>query len=56
MQRAGQPLELTTKEVELLEYLRRNQEQIVSREMVAFEWLHRANTPEFRAVLKEFIR
>ena len=30
--------------------------QIVSREMVAFEWLHQANTPEFRAVLKDFIR
>lgn len=29
---------------------------IVSREMVAFEWLKEANTPEFRAVLKDFIR
>ena len=35
VQRAGQPLELTTKEFELLEYLLRNQEQIVSREMLA---------------------
>ncbi len=30
--------------------------QIVSREMVAFEWLHQANTPDFRALLKNFIR
>lgn len=35
VQRAGLPLELTTKEFELLEYLLRNQEQIVSREMLA---------------------
>lgn len=30
--------------------------QIVSREMVAFEWLNRANTDLFRAVLKGYIR
>lgn len=36
--------------------MRQQGAQIVSREMVAFEWLHRANTPEFRAVLKAFIR
>ena len=36
--------------------MRQNGAQIVSREMVAFEWLHRSNTPNFRAVLKEFIR
>lgn len=33
--RAGQPLELTVKEYELLEYLMRNQGQVVSREMLA---------------------
>jgi nicotinamidase-related amidase len=30
--------------------------EIVSREMVAFEWLERADTPVFRSVLAEFIR
>ena len=30
--------------------------QIVTREMVAFEWLHRAGTEVFRAVSREFIR
>lgn len=30
--------------------------QIVTREMVAFEWLHRAGTDVFRAVSREFIR
>lgn len=30
--------------------------QIVSREMVAFEWLHRAGTDIFRTVLKKYIR
>lgn len=39
-----------------LQRMRQFGAQIVSREMVAFEWLHQANTPEFRAVLKEFIR
>jgi len=39
-----------------LERMRQHGADIVSREMVAFEWLGKANTPEFRAVLKEFIR
>ena len=30
--------------------------QIVSREMVAFEWLGKADTPAFRTVLQQFIR
>lgn len=30
--------------------------QIVTREMVAFEWLHRAGTDVFRSVSREFIR
>jgi len=29
---------------------------VVSREMVAFEWLHQAGTDTFRAISKEFIR
>jgi nicotinamidase-related amidase len=29
---------------------------VVSREMVAFEWLHRAGTDVFRSISKEFIR
>jgi len=36
--------------------MRQRGADIVSREMVAFEWLHQSNTPQFRAVLKEFIR
>lgn len=36
--------------------MRQHGADIVSREMVAFEWLKQANTPEFRAVLKDFIR
>lgn len=39
-----------------LERMRQHGAGIVSREMVAFEWLHRANTPQFRALLKDFIR
>ena len=39
-----------------LQRMRQHGADIVSREMVAFEWLHQANTPEFKAVLKEFIR
>lgn len=39
-----------------LERMRRNGADIVSREMVAFEWLGQANTPEFREVLKRFLR
>jgi nicotinamidase-related amidase len=36
--------------------LRQNGAQIVSREMVAFEWLRRAGTDLFRRVSREFIR
>ena len=36
--------------------MRQHGADIVSREMVAFEWLNQANTPEFRAVLNTFIR
>lgn len=39
-----------------LQRMRQLGAQIVSREMVAFEWLHRADTPVFRTVLKAFIR
>ena len=39
-----------------LQRMQQHGAQIVSREMVAFEWLAQANTPEFRAVLKDFIR
>lgn len=39
-----------------LQRMQQHGAQIVSREMVAFEWLHRADTPQFRTVLKSFIR
>jgi len=39
-----------------LERMRQLGAQIVSREMVAFEWLNRAGTDLFRAVLKNYIR
>jgi len=39
-----------------LERLRQAGCVIVSREMVAFEWLHRAGTDLFRGVSREFIR
>lgn len=39
-----------------LERMRSHGADIVSREMVAFEWLDKANTEAFRTVLKEFIR
>lgn len=39
-----------------LERMRQHGADIVSREMVAFEWLRQANTPQFRAALKDFIR
>lgn len=39
-----------------LERMRQHGADIVSREMVAFEWLQRANTADFRQVLQEFIR
>lgn len=39
-----------------LQRMQQNGAEIVSREMVAFEWLEKANTPLFRDVLKRFIR
>jgi nicotinamidase-related amidase len=39
-----------------LQRMRQHGADIVSREMVAFEWLNKANTPEFKAVLQAFIR
>ena len=36
--------------------LRQNGAQVVSREMVAFEWLRRAGTDLFRRISREFIR
>ena len=39
-----------------LERMRQNGADIVSREMVAFEWLGQAGTPAFRSILKDFIR
>lgn len=39
-----------------LQRMQQHGAEIVSREMVAFEWLERADTPIFRDVLKRFIR
>ena len=39
-----------------LERMQRNGAEIVSREMVAFEWLENADNPMFREVLRRFIR
>jgi nicotinamidase-related amidase len=39
-----------------LERLRQEGCRIVSREMVAFEWLHRAGTETFRQISREFLR
>lgn len=39
-----------------LERMRGHGVQIVSREMVAFEWLQRAGTDEFRAISQEFLK
>jgi len=39
-----------------LRRMERNGAEIVTREMVAFEWLAQANTPLFRDVLKRFLR
>jgi hypothetical protein len=36
--------------------MRQNGAEIVSREMVAFEWLENADSPKFREVLRRFIR
>ncbi|MBL8405779.1 MAG: isochorismatase family protein [Dechloromonas sp.] len=43
------------KELALLR-MRQNGAEIVSREMVAFEWLENADSPAFREILKGFIR
>lgn len=39
-----------------LQRMRQNGAEIVTREMVAFEWLEQANTPDFRDILKRYIR
>ena len=39
-----------------LERMRQRGANVVSREMVAFEWLGKAGTPAFRSILKDFIR
>jgi nicotinamidase-related amidase len=39
-----------------LERMRAHGAEIVSREMVAFEWLGQAGTDEFRAISREFLR
>ena len=39
-----------------LERLRAHGAEIVSREMVAFEWLHESGTPLFKDVSREFLR
>lgn len=39
-----------------IERFRQHDIELVSREMVAFEWLHRAGTDTFRAISREFIR
>ncbi|MBK8183612.1 MAG: hydrolase [Candidatus Competibacteraceae bacterium] len=45
------------RDVELaLERMRADSVRIVSREMVAFEWLHEAGTDRFRAVSRDFLR
>jgi nicotinamidase-related amidase len=45
------------RDVELaLERMRAEGVRVVSREMVAFEWLHQAGTDRFRAISREFLR
>ena len=39
-----------------LERMRRNGVEVVSAEMVAFEWLRKAGTEEFREISREFLR
>jgi nicotinamidase-related amidase len=47
----------TPRDVELaLERMRAEGVRIVSREMVAFEWLHQSGTESFRAISREFLR
>ncbi len=45
------------RDVELaLERMRAEGVRVVSREMVAFEWLHQAGTDQFREISREFLR
>jgi nicotinamidase-related amidase len=45
------------RDVELaVERMRADEVRIVSREMVAFEWLHQAGDDRFRAISREFLR
>lgn len=45
------------RDVELaLERMRAEGVHIVSREMVAFEWLHQAGTDQFRSISRDFLR
>jgi nicotinamidase-related amidase len=45
------------RDVELaLERMRADGVRVVSREMVAFEWLHQAGTDQFREISREFLR
>jgi len=45
------------RDVELaLERMRAEGVRVVSREMVAFEWLHQAGTDRFREISREFLR
>ena len=39
-----------------IERLRQEGCRIVTREMVAFEWLHRAGTEQFRQISRDFLR
>ncbi len=39
-----------------LQRMQQNGAEIVTREMVAFEWLEQANTPVFREVLKRYLK
>lgn len=39
-----------------IERMRQHGAEIVSTEMVAFEWLNKADTPRFRTILDKFIR
>ena len=39
-----------------LERMKQNGAEVVSREMVAFEWLHRAGTPLFKEISRDFLK